>query len=490
MATSASSNPRRLVLRNTLISLGAQVVGTPLSILLTAVMARYLGAGDFGQMYVAWMLALFGFLIVEWGQGAVLTGRVARDRAAAGQLLGSALVWRCVAAAIVYSLLAAGCVALRYSHEFQVILALVVAQYLFQSLASACQDTVRGFERTDIGAYGQIAQQLLAAAFVLPTLMLGGRLRGVLVAQVGAAAFVLVFVWRAMRPIGIGRLGISREAVKALVVQGAPFMLYGFAMTLQPNVDAVLLSKLAPAEVVGWHAVARRLIGALVLPASLIVGALYPTLSRLHAEDHAGYAQTVKSSLRATIVLAVPISLGCALYPNLGILLYSRKSYGPAQANLVILSAFLFLMYVSMPLGISILAAGRQRAWAAAQFVCVVVSSVLDPVLIPWFQARAGNGGLGVCVASVASEVLMVAAGIWLAPARFFDRAFGIAVARGLCAGGAMIATAFALSRMTLFVAAPLSVASYAVSLWAVGGLGNEQVALLREALSKREARK
>jgi O-antigen/teichoic acid export membrane protein len=485
-ATLASPNPRRLVLRNTLISLGAQVVGTPLSILLTAVMARYLGASDFGQIYVAWMLASFGFLVVEWGQGAVLTGSVARDRTAAGRLLGTALLWRCVAAVLVYGLLTVGCAVLRYPREFQIVLVLVVAQCLFQSLASACQDTVRGFERTDIGAYGQVAQQLLAAVLVVPTLMLGGRLRGVLVAQAASSALVLAFVWRSLQLVGTGRLAVSRDALKALVVQGTPFMLFSFSMTLQPNVDAVLLSKLAPGEVVGWHAVSRRLIGALVLPASLIVGALYPTLSRLYGEDRSAYTETVRSALRATIVLAVPIALGCALYPDLGVLLYSRKSYGPAQANLVVLSGFLLLMYVSMPLGIAILAAGRQKAWAAAQFLCVIVSSVLDPLLIPWFQARMGNGGLGVCVASVVSEVLMVGAGVWLAPVGFFDRGFARGILRGLCAGGAMTAVAMALSRVTSFVAAPIAVGSYVISLWAMGGLGGQQVALLREALSRK----
>ena len=489
-AKSVSSNPRRLVLRNALVSMGAQVVGTPLSILLTAVMARYLGASDFGRVYVAWMLTSFGFLVVEWGQSAVLTGNVARDRTAAGALLGTALLWRFVVALVVYGLLTAGSAALRYPREFQMVLALVVAQCLFQTLTSACQDTVRGFERTDIGAYGQVAQQLLAVAFVVPTLWLGGGLRAVLLAQAAGSAVVLLLVARVLGPVGVGRLRPDRDALRVLVIQGTPFLLFGFSMALQPNVDAVLLSKLAPAEVVGWHAVARRLIGALVLPASLIVGALYPTLSRLHAGDRAGYTQTVRSALRATIVLAIPISLSCALYPGLGILLFSRKSYGAAQANLVVLSAFLLLMYVSMPLGISILAAGRQKVWAGAQFLCVVVSSVVDPLLIPWFQSRMGNGGLGVCVASVVSELLMVAAGVWLAPAGIFDRGLVLGMARGLVAGGVMSAVALALSRVWAFGAAPVAVTSYGLCLWAVGGVGKPELALLREALSRKVDRK
>ena len=40
------------------------------------------------------------------------------------------------------------------------------------------------------------------------------------------------------------------------------------------------------------------------------------------------------------------------------------------------------------------MAAGRERPWAISQFLCVVVSAALDPILVPWFQAHRGNGGL------------------------------------------------------------------------------------------------
>jgi Na+-driven multidrug efflux pump len=48
------------------------------------------------------------------------------------------------------------------------------------------------------------------------------------------------------------------------------------------------------------------------------------------------------------------------------------------------------------------------------QFASVIVSAACDPPLIIWFQAHTGNGGLGVCVATVGSEVLMLAGGLYL----------------------------------------------------------------------------
>ena len=101
----------------------------------------------------------------------------------------------------------------------------------------------------------------------------------------------------------------------------------------------------------------------------------------------------------------------------------------------------------------------------------MVVSLLLDPILISWFQARNGNGGMGVCVASVASEALMIAAGIWLLPRGIFHRTLVRGLLLTFLAGGAMVVVAKLLSGVTSFLVAPLAVVAYAVCLWALGGL-------------------
>src|SRR5262249_50623880 len=82
----------------------AQALVAPVSILVNAVAARALGAVDFGRYYQAVTFTSFVFLVVEWGQPNVLTARVATHRAAAGELLGSGIVFR-VSAAVIACLL-------------------------------------------------------------------------------------------------------------------------------------------------------------------------------------------------------------------------------------------------------------------------------------------------------------------------------------------------------------------------------------------------
>jgi len=110
------------------------------------------------------------------------------------------------------------------------------------------------------------------------------------------------------------------------------------------------------------------------------------------------------------------------------------------------------------------------------------MSLVLDPLLVPWFQTRTNNGGMGICVSNVGSEILMVAGGIWLLRSTggkddedgtnvtqasgIFDQALLRQLALAFVAGLAMIAAARLLAPLPALAAAPVAVAVYFGCLW------------------------
>lgn len=483
---SAAESSQGLVLRNALILVMGQAVAMPLSILVNAIMARYLGPSDFGHFYLAGTLVGLGFLFVTWGQHGTLPALVARDHARAGEFLGSALAWRAGAAPLVYGLLALVALALGYVREVQVALALVSLNAVVVAFTDACLETVRGFERTDISAYVRVGQQLLTAVLMVPVLALGGRLPAALGVHITVSLVLAVLVARVLRPVGVGPLAPRRDTVKRLAIDGWSFLVFGMTMALQPNVDAVFLSKLAPEEVIGWYAATQKLIGAVCIPAMALIGALYPTLCRLHANDAEEFRSTARQALTTATVFVMPLALACGLYAEVGVRVFGSEKFGPMVGNLRALAPFVFLVYFSMTLGSTLLAAGRQREWAFVQVTSVLSNVILDPLLIPYFQRVAGNGGLGVCVATLVSESWMVAAGIWLAPRGLFDRALGRRFAAALASGGAMAATALLTRGLTPFASFPLALASYVVCLRLLGGLDDQQVGIFRDMLRRR----
>lgn len=488
-AAAESGATRRLIVKNTLYLTVSQALTVPLSILMNAMAARYLGAEAFGYVYLANTLSTFGFLAVAWGHEGVLPAAVARDHGLAGTMLGSSLAWRGALSIVVYGVLAFACRLLAYDTELQWALALTCLCFALTSFVGACKDTIRGLERADIPAYAHIGQQLLAAAIVVPILLFGGQLRAVIAGQAAAGVVVLIAIWQTLRPVGVGSVSVRADVVKTLFAGGTPFVFFNVAMVLQPNIDAVLLSKMAPTDVMGWYAVSRRLIGVLLFPAAALIGALYPTLCRLFAEDVDSFKRSASGALRATSLLVVPVALGCALFPDIGVVIFGRQAFGRADENLRLLAIYLFLVYFSMPLGTTILASGKQRQWSIVQSLCVGVSAALDPFLVPWFQRRWGNGALGLCTATVISEVIVIACGVALAPRGVFDRKLVRSILLALVAGAAMAVAARLARPLTLFVAAPISVVVYAAALLLTGAVEKEQAEAIRAFLGRRFAR-
>jgi O-antigen/teichoic acid export membrane protein len=474
------------VLRNTLFLTAAQLVVVPSSILTSALTARFLGPAALGYMYIGATFNALVFLAVEWGQAGAVPGLVATDRGRAGRVLGTGLAWRAIAAIPAYGALIGASHILGYGSETRVVMTLYFAGYFISAMANACLGVIVGFERLDVAAYRQILEQVAVLLIVVPILIFGGGVNATLLGHAAVTVVLFLYVWRARPAAAIGRISVSVDTLRLLLRTGTPFFFLSVAMVLQPTIDAAYLSKLAPPDVVGWYSAARRLVGFLIFPASALVGALYPTLCRLYATDLQAFRDTSTSALRFTAILAAPVALGCLLYPDIGISLYDRAAFLPAEDNLRIQSLFVFLLYFSMPLGICVLAAGRQRAWSVVQASCVAVSVALDPVLVPFFQRRTGNGGLGLSVAAVVSELVVLGCGVFLAPRGVLGSQFWRSLGPALGSGAAMVLVARLLHRAPSLAAAPVAVAAYVGCLWASGGIDREFVAAASRMITRK----
>lgn len=457
------------VLRNTSHLLVAQVLAAPLAVLVNAVVARSLGAADYGLYFQAMTFASFAFLFVEWGQPALLTGRVATHRDRAGDLLGSGLAFRLAVALVVVVLVPVIVLMAGYEPGFVEVLVLALVTGLVGTVAGACQDVIRGFERTDVAAGFIVGAQVFALFVIVPVLLLGGGLRGLMVAQATATAFAAGLLLWLLPRLGVPRLGFRADVVQDLWRSGHPFFVFALVLALQPTIETVMLSRFSSAEEMGWFAAARKLAGILMLPATALLAALYPTLCRLRSEDEAAYRATAAEALNLVALVAVPVALCCALFPEIGVGIFGLDTYAPAQDNLRVLAAWLLLVYFTMPVGSALTAAGRQRVWTVVLVGGIAISTVLNSFLIRWFSERMGNGGMGVCVSLLAGELVILAGALCCLPGGVLGRVDTGRLLKTLVAGGALAAAALLTGSLNVFVSAALSLAAYVLFLLLAG---------------------
>jgi O-antigen/teichoic acid export membrane protein len=217
--------------------------------------------------------------------------------------------------------------------------------------------------------------------------------------------------------------------------------------------------------------VSQRLIGLLIFPAGALIGALYPTLCRLYAEDKAEFSKVTRDALYGVGLLAVPAAVGCGMFAEVGVAIYGGDQFAGATAHLRVMALFIFLVYFSMPLGSCALASNRQRPWAMVQGACILISVCANPFLIPYFERLTGNGAIGTCVTLVVSEAFVVACACALAPRAVFNRELGKSLLLAVLSGVAMAVVAWLTKPISIFLAVPAAVVTYAAAAWLSGAV-------------------
>jgi O-antigen/teichoic acid export membrane protein len=206
----------------------------------------------------------------------------------------------------------------------------------------------------------------------------------------------------------------------------------------------------------------------------------------LWVDDKDEFVRVSRGSLYGVALLAIPATVGTALFAELGVGIFGLPKYAGAVSHLHMMAAFVFLVYFSMPLGTALMAASRQKSWTVVQCICVLVSLAGGPLLVPWFQSHYGNGGLGTCLTVVLSELLVVGCGIALCPRGIFDRSLTKSLVLAALSGAAMAVVAYLLKPISPFLAVPASLATYGVVAWLSGALDQPTIAKIKGFVNRK----
>jgi O-antigen/teichoic acid export membrane protein len=460
---------RKVVARNAFYLLLGQIVSTALAIGLNAALGRTLGPADFGEYFVLITMSAFAYVLVDWGQSAVLIREAASQLDFIGPLLGSVLASRVVAAgaAMVFTTCFARLVG--YEPRIQLLAALAIGCAFPLALSQPYGYVFRALNRMDLDVLLTVCAKLLTFVSTLAVLALEKRLEYVFLAQLvggGGALALAMLLWRRLalqtpRP--------SWSIVCDLWGQGAPLVFFFAAVAVQPYIDAIVLSKLAPAAVVGYYGAARNIIGFLTAPAAILGSAAFPQMSRaaLHPVE---LRRLFRMALRPMLLLGALASVGSYLFANFAIdLIYGASHFRPSVEVLQFYAPVFFILFFNILLGLVVIAIRRTRAMAVAKFGNILVSTILALFLVPVFQTHWNNGGLGIVVAIGVGELLMLIIFVAVLPRGTLDGRTLLDATRALFASFGTFALFWFLPPLSPWLGIPLCVIVFGLLALAVG---------------------
>lgn len=477
---------RIVIARNAFYLVVGQACTTTLGIILSAALGRYLGARDFGTYYLITTTSSFAYVLVEWGQFSFVIRQVAREPERSGDLLGTALALRTAFAIVVT--VPAGLIswALGYDARTTSLCVYLILASLPFFLAQGFGMVFRAQDRMGRDATVSVSNKVIALCATLPALVLHAGIPGVILAQAIAGVVALGIADRLHAALGGPRLQVSSGTARELIAGGLPLLVMTSAVSVQPYLDAIILSKLVPPPVIGWFGAARNILGTLMAPAVILGAAAYPHIARASVKA-AALRHEVRSAFRPLLWLGALAGTGTYLFAATAIrLVYGSRGFEPAATILEVFAPGLFLLFIDILLGNVIYAAGRGTGLAVAKIASVLVGTALDFALIPMFQRRYGNGGIGVVVAFALSELVVFAGAVIVLRRGTFHPATAVDAGRALGAAGATVLLFRLLPPVGPWLGIPLCIATFTAASVAVGLIGTRDLSLLWAAFSRR----
>ena len=478
----------------------------PIRFVIAFLLARGLGAGDYGLYVLAISaatlfsgIALLGLDDAMTRYVAILAGR--RDTAGVrGTIqvgLGTATGMGIVIGGLLY--LGAEPIATGLFDEPRLarLLQLVAVAVPFLAISNMLAGTARGFHRMDIAAFGENVVQsvvrlgLLAVVFLVTGL---DTAAAVVVFGISDVAATITMITLLNRHFALNPLGrpVRRDA-KGVFRFALPLWFSGMLRQFRRNIEALLLGATGSATKVGVYAVVNKvnLVGHVWLLSILV--AVKPTMAQLHDRgNRAELGRVYTATTRWSFSLALPCVIAMVLYRE-PILATFGSSFPAGSTALMVLAAAELANAGTGTCGPMIDMTGHTRLKVGNSALWTALLIGGGVVLIPrWGIVGAATASL----IAIATVNILAVVEVWvledLVP---FDRTFW----KPLVAGAGALATGLALGRLMPFgtdlapaVLQGIVVAGVFVGLTCLFGLApDDRLALdrIRAAVARRARR-
>jgi O-antigen/teichoic acid export membrane protein len=375
------------------------IATVPIGILISVVLARRLGAEDYGSYSVLQHATGVAVLILAFGWPSSVVYQIRRFARSPRSAVSSSLV-----VCLVVSLV--GAVPLLFfedhilatilpgvtSETYRLGLAIIPAQLIGRSFVAVA----RGCDRFAIAngyqlGVGIVTLGLLLAVITTSTLEITAAVEIWVVANVLASLALVVAV---IRTTGIGSV-LSRRDMRFSVRYGVMSYAQSLAGQLHEQVDVLMLAVLLEdTSQIGIYAIAVGIVNRLKILPSSITAALFPQLSSLEGEFAISLsAKSSRGSFVATLVISVLIGGAAFVFIPF---LYGEEFRNAILPLAVLLPAMCMLSTYNI-LARYFMSINRQRVNFASQASSLLFNLVLNLILIPRI------GILGAAIASLLS---------------------------------------------------------------------------------------
>jgi O-antigen/teichoic acid export membrane protein len=372
------------ILANATSILATDVVNRGTTFVLYALVARYLGAFEFGQLSLALTLFYTFQMLTAAGLKTFVVREVARDKEKTNSyLVNGALT---IAATCVLSIVFLfGFIRLMgYSRPTASLILLLSVGLLPAALATLFEALFQAWERMHLIAIANVPANAVKAGVAFLALSHGSSLYRLATVILLTQMTIAVAEWRLLRRhIVKPQPGFDLHFSLLMLRSSAPFLGIDVTAAIWSSVQIVLLSALASETEVGLYSAAAQVLVPVALLFQSLTQTMFPIMCRRFEEDCRDLKQVAESVLACLLAAAIPLcGILFVMADKVLAILYDGDKFVGAVPVLRILVWSVVLGAITQSLGQVLLAGRREVVTLRIVAVNAVVSLALGLLLI------------------------------------------------------------------------------------------------------------
>jgi len=349
--------------------------------------ARHLGAFEFGRLSLALSLFYVFQVTAVAGLKTLIVREVAKDRSRTRLYFNNGCAIVAVSSLVSLTALYFFLRIMHYSAETSSIVLLLSVALFPYAIASVCEGIFQAWERmryiAAVNVPVNIAKLVLAYLLLLNSRGLHTVILVLLASFVAIAAMEVLLVLRRFPP---QKAPISIAFCLATIRPAITFLAIDKFVALESSLNIILLSKLATEKEVGLYSAAAQLMVPLVLVYLSIAQSIFPVMCRSVGSGLQVLKRIAERSMELLLFLAVPMVTGILFMGSWVLtLLYKNPAFQQAVPALRIMAWVLIFQVFTFILGQVLLASHHEKTTLRIVIVVLLVELLAGWPLIHYF---------------------------------------------------------------------------------------------------------
>ena len=457
----------------------SQVITNICAFLWTLLIARYLGVSEFGTLsFVISFTVLIG-MGTDIGMTTYTTRELSQDHSKTKKFINNLIIYKILLSIVLCAFTVLIVYLLGYSNLVVELTLIMFIEASFVTMFNFVNGVFQAYETLKTPSIGVILYSLSLLILIFIITILDWGIIAVAIAYTLAYLFGLLYVsYKLIKEFGLPKFEIDLSFWREATIKSLPFGLSLFFLYF--TIDVVMITWLAGDYATGLYNSAYKVISVFTAFYVIYQYVIFPLMSKLYTEDTNMLKISFEQSFKYSLLILLPIIVGVYFYSPYIINLIYTSEFALASVPMQILIwtvVFLFINGVATSLLNSI---GKEFDVTKIYIIAAIFNIAVNYFLIPKYTY------IGASIATVLSEILILGLMMYsISKTEYKPDISLLKTVIKLVICGIILAIALYLIDVSLWLAIPIGLIVYIISLFLTKSIDDTDKYIFKELLGK-----